>query len=135
MTISETTNPARGPWIAVATDGAGEVLDIGDLSHIDQRLEAEHLESITVVRGPNVPDVRDDARRLPEVIYRTDVLYEIEDLGDDPELVPIIWEQALAIAAALNAVGLVERWRADPGAFPDGAADVLEQIVKAVTAR
>jgi hypothetical protein len=28
---------------------------------------------------------------------------------------------------------LVEQWRTDPNAFPDGAADVLEQIATALT--
>lgn len=92
---AQVTDPTRGPWTAIALDEAGYVLDADDM---------DDCVSIAVVRGTGMPTSRDgDVPQTPDTCERIDALYEIQDLDDEPKIVPIVWEQAQAVATALNA--------------------------------
>lgn len=125
MKASETTDP--GHWLAVAVDCCGEVLDIGDLSEPDQRLAAEEIESIAVVRGSGAPAHRDGVLTMPETCRNDDVLYEVEDLGDDPDRVPTAWAQARAVAAAMNATAALAKLQVE--AARDAVASMLDRRI------
>lgn len=81
----------RGPWVAVRADAYGAVL--GDLD-----LEAEEYVEISVVRCTAAPVDGE----LPGSYSSADVLYRHE-AEDDQDLADR-WEQAQAVADALNAL-------------------------------
>lgn len=113
MPVPSTDLPetVRGPWMAVVLDGAGYVLDLTED-------DIEDACRIAIVRGSAMPTGSDydEIPRVPSQHRFDDVLYEARDLDDEPERVPIIWEQAQAIAEAMNAgpvIAAAIAWRRD----------------------
>jgi hypothetical protein len=96
-----------GPWQAVALDHHGYTIDPNDdeddLSECERigvvrRTAAPVAEKPTTVEGITYtyPD------RMPPQNEWADVLYLLDDLDDEPDRVPLLLAQAVAVAEALN---------------------------------
>lgn len=94
MATDSKSDALRGPWMAVLSDNHGFVGD--SVAGFD---DGESIE-IAVVRGSALPK---DGRR-PGTWKPEDVLYELDVMDfDDEEEAAARWEQAQAVATALNA--------------------------------
>lgn len=99
--MSEISKHLRGPWVAAmyGSDGFCET-DPADLM--------DSFATVAVVRGSAAPTERDGGLRMPGVYAPGDVLYEVDDdIDDDDDAgtgLGARWEQAQAVAAALNAL-------------------------------
>lgn len=109
---TEPATPAealRGPWFAVLSDNYGELYE-----SIEDFGEGDSVE-IAVVRGTAAPT----GSRRPGSYRNIDVLYELEDLDDEPQEIADRWAQAQAVAAALNARSTVPGPAPTTWALPD----------------
>lgn len=96
--MSEISEALRGPWIAVLSDNYGHLYEPEDLTDEDE-------VEVSVVRGTAAPV----DGRCPGTYHSGDVLYEHDgywvDEDDASVSLKTRWEQAQAVAQALNALG------------------------------
>lgn len=91
------TDLARGPWHAVAAFPDGYIVTDPD--------DLPDARTIAVVRGNAIPvaHTEGDDPQVPSGGYQLgDILYRLDYVDDDPDEARILWEQARAVAAALN---------------------------------
>lgn len=115
---AEPATPAEGPWIAVMSDRWGDLRDSVEDFDSDDEIE------IAVVRGTAAPQ----GTRRPGSYRSIDVLCEWDDL--DTDNAADRWEQAKAVAAALNARPTVPGPAPTTGVLAEIAAERRRQDEK-----
>lgn len=103
----ETPIDMTGPWQAVALDEHGYTIDPND-----DEDDISDCRRIGVVRRTAAPVTEQPSTvegitytypaRVPPQNEWADVLYVRDDVDDDPERVPLLIAQAVAVAQALN---------------------------------
>jgi hypothetical protein len=113
-----------GPWQAVAVDTDGFALDPHD--ETDDMGECVRVCVVRRSAAPPAGNINDPdfVARMPSVFHSDDVLFQQADLDDEPDRIPVVLGQAVAVAEALNrtyptAATCRGPWHARPGE-PDG---------------
>jgi hypothetical protein len=96
--VTEISDALRGPWVAILTDNYGWPRTVDDFEE-----GGNDIPEIAVVRGSAAPNGPAGIYCRPGSYQSDDLLYEI-DCFDDRDELAMRWEQAQAVADALNAL-------------------------------